>query len=148
MTGGLFTATLPWDEPDYPKNHGMGNGQAGVPKITFPEADDEEITTCRTCPLPWDWCVGGEDKTDLSPCPLVRIARGVPPFEREELDALWAAEETGTHYKDARGYTTPRAKQLLKRLHEACAARHIEREAQDIVRRDMAHAVKACKEAT
>jgi len=143
---GLIHATSIWDDIEYPKNHGMGYGPVGVSKIDHLKTDPGEIMTCRTCPLPCDWCVGGEDNTDVSPCPLVRVKRDVPPFEREELDALWAADAAGMQYKDERGYTTPRAKQLLNRLHEACVARHIEREAQDIIQRDRAHAVKACRE--
>jgi len=52
VTGGLFTATLPWDEPDYPKNHGMGNGQQGVSRFTFPDPDDPEVLVCLNCELP------------------------------------------------------------------------------------------------
>ena len=140
-------ATLPWLDEDAwreTRNQGGGaNGQAGIAYVEHGSDTPEQMSLCWTCPLPATWCVGGDEVVDWAPCPLVRVARGLPPFERPELDALWAAR--GMRYRDARGRATRQARELLRRLHAACMARHVEREARNIAARAVAQAVREAR---
>ena len=67
-------ATSIWEDIDYPKNHGMGNGQKDVPKITFPAPDDPDVQRCLNCTLPEEAC-----EHHLG-CPFT------PPYRRRALE--------------------------------------------------------------
>ena len=101
MTGGLISATLPWDGIDAPRPHrrhiAMDLPQPPRQRQDLREHED----LCDTCPLPLDWCRGGDrgERQD-SPCPYLRAKRELPPLTEDELAAIWAAHRSGAKVKD------------------------------------------------
>ena len=60
MTGGLIAATLPWDGIDAPRHH-RRHIAMDLPQLPRQRQDlREHETICYDCPLPLDWCRGGD----------------------------------------------------------------------------------------